>query len=179
MRTFSIRRSARLFVAAGALGVPVLSMLMILGGPERALAQDCGSWSRPVLCEAALIATDGAGRSDRLDGRSRYRIAPRSHMDLELEGRDQRGQRFPDDRIVLRYDEAGCRRLLDIEDRGRLGLRVTARSEADRCRLEVWVPGNLNFEWEIEFEVDPRARTSYGRSDSQHIVDALYTAILD
>ena len=154
-------------------------MLMILGGPERALAQDCGSWSRPVLCEAALVATDADGDSDRLGERSRYRIAPRGRVDLELEGRDQRGRRFPEDRIVLRYDETGCGRLLDIEDRGRRGLRITARSDADRCLLAVWVPGNLNFEWEIEFEVDPGARTSYSLSDSQYLVGALYSAILD
>ena len=176
---FSIPRPAGLSVVTGALGVPVLSMLMILGYPERALAQDCGSWSRPVLCEAELVATDDTGHSDRLDERSRYRIAPRGEVSLELEGRDQRGRRFPEDRLVLRYEETGCRRLLDIEDRGRRGLRVTARSEADRCRLWLWVPGNLNFEWEIEFEVDPGARTSYSRTDSQYVVRALYTAILD
>ena len=165
-------------VAAGALNVAVLSILMILGAPERALAQDCGSWSRPVLCEAELIATDDERNADRLDDRSRYRIAPRGQVDLELAGRDQRGRRFPEERIVLRYDEAGCRRLLDIEDRGRRGLRVTARADAGRCRLQVWVPGNLNFEWEIEFEVDPGARTSYSLSDSQYVVGTLYTAIL-
>lgn len=80
---------------------------MILRTPERVLAQDGGSWSRPVLCEAALIATD------------------------------------------------------------------------DGCRLEVWVRGDLNFEWEIEFEVDPGARTSHSLSDSYYVAVALYTAILD
>jgi hypothetical protein len=179
MQTSSIRRFVPRPVMAGALGVSALSVLMMLGAPERVLAQGCGSWSRPVLCEAELIATDADGNADRLDGRSRYRIAPRGRVDLELEGRDQRGRRFPEDRIVLGYNETGCRRLLDIEDRGRRGLRVTARSDADRCRLEVWVPGNLNFEWQIEFEVDPGARTSYSLSESEYVVGALYAAILD
>ena len=160
MPTSSIQHAAALPGAAGVLGVPFLSILVILGVPERALAQDCGAWSRPVLCEAALVATDADGDSDRLDVRSRYRIAPRGRIDLELEGRDQRGRRFPEERIVLSYDSVGCDRLLDIEDRGPRGLRIIARSNADRCRLAVWVPGNLNFEWEIEFEVDPGARTS-------------------
>jgi hypothetical protein len=179
MPTFSVQRAAALPGVAGVLGVAVLSTLVFLGLPERALAQECGAWSRPVLCEAVLVATDADGDSDRLDVRSRYRIAPRGRIDLELEGRDQRGRRFPEDRIVLSYDDAGCGGLLDIEDRGRRGLRITARSDADRCRLAVWVPGNLNFEWEIEFEVDPGARTSYGRGDSEYLVDALYNAILD
>ena len=179
MPTSSIQHAAALPGAAGVLGVPFLSILVILGVPERALAQDCGAWSRPVLCEAALVATDADGDSDRLDVRSRYRIAPRGRIDLELEGRDQRGRRFPEERIVLSYDSVGCDRLLDIEDRGPRGLRIIARSNADRCRLAVWVPGNLNFEWEIEFEVDPGARTSYSRSDSEYLVDALYNAILN
>ena len=178
MPTFDSTRSGSAWRGGGA-GVPVLTILVILGVPERALAQDCGAWSRPVLCEAALVATDADGDSDRLDVRSRYRIAPRGRIDLELDGRDQRGRRFPEDRVVLSYDDAGCGGLLDIEDRGRRGLRITAQSTADRCRLAVWVPGNLNFEWEIEFEVDPAARTSYSRGDSEHLVDALYSAILD
>ena len=179
MPTFSIPRAPTLPGAAGLLGVPVLTILVILGVAERALAQDCGAWSRPVLCEATLFATDADGDSDRLDVRSRYRIAPRGRIDLELDGRDQRGRRFPEDRVVLSYDDAGCGGLLDIEDRGRRGLRITARSAAGRCRLAVWVPGNLNFEWAIEVEVDPGARTSYSRGDSEYLVDALYNAILD
>jgi len=179
MSMFSIQRAAALPGAAGLLAVPVLSILVLLAVTERALAQECGAWSRPVLCEATLVATDADGDSDRLGDRSRYRIAPRGRVDLELEGRDQRGRRFPEDRIVLGYSETGCRGLLDIEDRGPRGLRVTARSAANRCRLAIWVPGNLNFEWEIEFEVDPGARTSYSRGDSERLVDALYNAILD
>jgi hypothetical protein len=50
------------------------------------------------------------------------------------------------ERVVLLYDWAGCRRLLDIQDRGRWGLRITARSDAGPCRLQVWEPGNLNVE---------------------------------
>ena len=42
----------------------------------------------------------------------------------------------------------------------------------------MWVPGNLNFEWDIALEVDPAARTSYDRRDAEFIVDALYSAIL-
>ena len=178
MPTYSIRSGAALSGAATMLGVPALAILMILGGPERTLAQNCGSWPRPVLCQAELVATDVDGNADWLDGQSRYRLAPRGRIDLELDGRDQRGRRFPADRIVLRYDEAGCGRVLDIEDRGRRGLRISARSAADRCRLVVWVPGNLNFEWDIEFEVDPAARTSYNRGEAGYIVDALYAAVL-
>jgi hypothetical protein len=134
-----------------------------------------------VLCQAELIATGVDGKTSRLDRESRYRLAPRGRVDLELEGRDQSGWRFPGDRIVLRYEETGCGRLVDIEEieeSWQRGLRITAGSETGRCRLLVWVPGNLNFEWEIELEVDPGARTSYSRGEARYIVEALYAAIL-
>jgi len=156
----------------------VVFTLCILVPAQPALAQDCGSWSRPVLCVAELVATVDGERDRQFGGRSDYRLAPRGRMDLELSGFDQRGQRFPAERVVLRYDGGGCRRLLDIQDRGQRGLRITARSDAGRCRLQVWVPGNLNFEWDIQLEVDPAARTSYDRRDAEFIVDSLYSAIL-
>ena len=40
-------------------------------------------------------------------------------------------------------------------------------------------PANLNFEWEIDFEISPAARTGYGRAEAQFIVNALYQAILE
>jgi hypothetical protein len=40
------------------------------------------------------------------------------------------------------------------------------------------MPGNLNFEWEVEFTVDPRARTQYGRAQAEAVVHALYRGIL-
>ena len=163
---------------ARALAILALFVLGSLATAQAALAQDCGSWSRPVLCEAGLVATVDAGAASQLDGRSPYRLAPRGQMDIALDGRDQRGRRFPEERVVLRYDGAGCRRPLDIQDRGERGLRITARADAGRCRLQVWVPGNLNFEWDIELEVDPAARSSYERQDAEFIVDALYLAIL-
>jgi hypothetical protein len=165
-------------VGAGVVAISALSILCTLATAQPTLAQDCGSWSRPVLCGAELVATTDVGADERFDGRSQYRLAPRGQMDIELDGHDQRGRRFPPERVVLRYDGAECRRLLDIQDRGQRGLRITARSDAGRCRLQVWVPGNLNFEWNIEFEVDPAARTSYDRRDAEFIVDALYSAIL-
>ena len=166
-------------VGAGPLAIAAICMLFILLSFQPAMAQDCGAWSRPVLCEAELIATADAGGDQRVNGRSPYRLAPRGWVDLELAGFDQRGRRFPPARVVLGYNEAGCQRLLDIQNRRQRGLRITARTDAGQCRLQVWVPGNLNFEWELEIEVDPRARTSYSRRDAEFIVEALYSAILD
>ena len=153
--------------------------LCILVWATPAMAQECGAWSRPVLCEAELVATADGGDDQQFSGRSPYRLAPRGRVDLELVGFDQRGRRFPAERIALGFNEVGCRRLLDIQNRGERGLRITARTDAGGCRLQVWVPGNLNFEWDLELEVDPRARTSYSGRDAEFIVAALYAAILE
>ena len=153
-------------------------VVIALAGARAASAQDCGNWPQPVLCEARLVAVDNDRREERLGPRGQYRLAPRQRIDLVIEGRDQRGRPFPQDRLALRYDQAGCGRLLEVDERGGNSLRVTARTDAARCRLQVWVPGNLNFVWEIEFEVDPGARTTYSRRGAEYVVNALYRAIL-
>ena len=87
-------------IGAGVVAVSLLVTLSVLVPAQPALAQDCGSWSRPVLCEAELVATVEGGGDQRFDGRSSYRLAPRGQMDLELSGRDQRGRRFPAERVA-------------------------------------------------------------------------------
>ena len=157
---------------------PVLAALVLLAGASDARAQDCGSWPRPVVCEAGLVAVGEDGRASRLDERARLRLAPRERIELRVEARDQRGRRFPVDRLALQHDGRGCRGLVNVEPvEG--GLRLTANVGAERCRLMVWMPGNLNFEWEVELEVDPRARTSYSRAQSDFVVRALFRGLLD
>ncbi|MGE0393550.1 MAG: DUF4214 domain-containing protein [Vicinamibacterales bacterium] len=155
----------------------VLATGALCSAPATATAQDCGSWPQPVLCEAQLLVTTDGAKAERLKGDSRLRLAPRGQVDLDIEGRDQRGRRFPDEYLALGYRAEGCGRLLQVEDRNR-GLRVRARGEAGRCRLELWVPGNLNFAWTLDVDVDPAARTSYSRRDAETVVRALYRAVL-
>lgn len=148
------------------------------GASATAAPSDCGAWPKPVLCEAQLlVSTDGA-KADRLKDDARLRLAPRGQVDLTLDGRDQRGRPFPEEFLALGVREAGCGRLLQVEPRGRGSLRVTARGDAGRCQLEVFVPGNLNFAWTLAVDVDPAARTSYSRRDAETVVRALYRAVL-
>jgi hypothetical protein len=155
-----------------------LSAAALVGIPANLEAQDCGSWPRPVLCEARLLVSGEGGKAERLKDEDRLRLAPRGQVSLELEGRDQRGRPFPGDSLALGYTATACGRLLQVEDRGRGGLRLTARADVGRCRLEVWVPGNLNFTWQLDIDVDPGARTSYSRNDAEVVVQALYRAVL-
>jgi hypothetical protein len=157
---------------------PVLVTLALLAGARDAEAQDCGAWPRPVVCQAELVAVGQDGRGSRLGERARLRLAPRERVELRLDARDQRGRRFPADRLALQFDARQCRGLVGVEPVDG-GLRLTANAGAERCRLAVWMPGNLNFEWEVDLEVDPRARTSYSRRQSEFVVDALYQGLLN
>lgn len=156
----------------------VVAIVVTLLPAGLAAAQDCGNWRYPVLCTAELVATDMNRQSVSLSQRSRIELAPREYFDLEVIGRDQRGRYFPSDRLVVGYESRDCRSLIDVDDRGRGLLRVGARAAQGRCRLVIWIPGNLNFEWELDFEVSPAARSGYTRSEAQFIVNALYQAIL-
>ena len=109
----------RYLVAAAALNM--LSLQAVT-----AMAQHCGDWYRAVVCTAELVATDSRGDTVRHDDGSRIELAPREQIDLRVEARDQRGMRFPADRLALRYDDYDCRSLLSIED-GEEGLRALAR----------------------------------------------------
>jgi len=157
----------------------VLVILCTLLPAAPAEAQDCGSWSRPVLCTVELVATDSNRQSVRLSERSRLEIAPREQFDLEIIGRDQRGRFFPPERMAISYESYSCGSTISVEDRGEGILRIGARATEGRCTLEIWVPNNLNFSWEIDIEISAGARTGYSRSEAEFIVNALYQAILE
>lgn len=154
-----------------------VAVLFLWVGP--AAAQDCGDWYQPMVCRAELVATDSDYQSVRLGERSRIELAPRERIDLELDARDQRGRRFPPDRLALSYDDYGCRSMLRLEDGGEGQLRVSATAAEGRCTLEIWMPNNLNFTWEIEIEIRVGARTSYERGEALFLANALFAAILD
>jgi hypothetical protein len=93
-------------------------------------------------------------------------------------GRDQTGRRFPSDRLVLASDARDCRSILDVDERAGGVLHLRARAAEGRCQLALWSPGNLNFEWVLEVEISPGARTTYTRGEAETIVTALYRATL-
>jgi len=143
------------------------------------MAQNCGDWYRPLVCTAELVATDSDRDEVRLDDGSRVELAPRDELDIQLEARDQRGARFPLERLALRYDDYDCRSILSVEDRGEGLLRIAATASEGRCRLEIWMPNNLNFEWQIDVEINVGARSGYERAEAEVVANALYTAILN
>jgi len=146
--------------------------------PQPAEAQDCGSWYRPVLCQVELVAVDSNYQRVALGERSRIELAPREQISLSLEARDQGGRRFPRERLAIGYDDGNCRGMLDVDDRGEGEFRVSATAAQGRCTLEIWVPNNLNFFWEIDVVIRAAARITYSRAEAEVVVNAVYAALL-
>lgn len=145
---------------------------------DSAVAQDCGNWSRQVVCQADLILRDAERRTTELDERDEFEIGPRERIELELDARDQRGSRFPAERLALAWDEYRCGSMFEIEDLGEGRLEIEARASEGQCELTVWLPNNLNFEWRLDLAIAARARTSYERAEAELIANALYIGLL-
>ncbi len=153
-------------------------LLVLLAAPEAA-AQGCGNWSQPVLCQVELRSSIDGDPWERFDPYDGQRLAPNQLLELEIDGRDQYGRTFRADRIVLGFEDRDCDGTLRVTDLGEGRLEIEASGTMGRCRLELWVPGNMNFEWRVELEVTPEARTTYSRAEADIVVRALYWAILN
>jgi hypothetical protein len=161
------------------LGLLTFVLLVAAATSLPAWAQDCGDWNRPVVCRAELIATDAERDRTTVGERGRLELGPREQVELELDARDQRGSRFPLDRLALAYDDYRCGSMLRVEDQEEGRLRISATVAEGRCTLEVWLPNNLNFEWEIEIEISAASRANYERGEAEFLANALYTAVLN
>jgi hypothetical protein len=155
-----------------------LLVLVTVVPPADAVAQECGSWREPVLCQVELQRTDEDRRWDRFDPERTFEIPPSGETEIEIRGRDQTGRSFPQYRLALNYDDRDCSGMLEIEDRGEGRLVIEARRSEGRCRLEFWVPGNMNFAWRTEIEINAGARAGYTRSEAELIASGLYMGIL-
>lgn len=140
--------------------------------------QDCGNWRDSVLCEVEWSAARQGERWERFDPNRDLELAPRSEIEIEMEGNDQFGRRFPRERIAIGFEDRDCDHILDVEDVGEGRLRIKATAGDGSCRLEIWVAGNLNFEWDVEVEIKAEARAGYSRAEAEMIANALYRAIL-
>lgn len=141
-------------------------------------AQDCGSWSQPVICQVELRSSTANEPWERFDPFDDQRLAPNQRLDIEVNARDQYGRTFRADRMALGFDDRDCYSYLRVDDRGEGRLEINATGSTGRCRLDLWLPGNLNFEWRIDFEITPEARTGYSREEADLVVRSLYPAIL-
>jgi hypothetical protein len=163
-------------IIRGALGACAVLIASTWAVP--AAAQDCGNWPRQVVCQADLILRNASRQTTELDDRDTVELGPGERIELELDARDQRGSRFPEERLALEFDDYRCDAMLNIEDRGEGRLEIEARAAEGRCSLTVWLPNNLNFEWELDIEIRPGARASYDRAEAEFVASALYSGML-
>ena len=160
-----------------ACGLPPIDVTAEPGGGAE--LQDCGSWRQPVLCGSELQVYGQDRRWARLDPDRRLEMAPRTGFDLEISGRDQTGRAFPQSRLALAFDDRDCRAYLQVEDLGEGRLRIAAGSANGSCRLDIWVPGNLNHAWRLDIEVTTSARSGYSPAEATMIVNSLYRGLLN
>lgn len=140
-------------------------------------AQDCGSWREPVLCQGRLQIRGPETFWQDFDPSRGLQLEPGTSIEIELTGRDQFGRTFPAGRLALDFDDRDCDRYLNVEDQGEGRLRIETGLEG-RCRLDVWVPGNLNFAWRLELEIARGPRTGYSEREARFIAERLFRALL-
>ncbi|HRC84153.1 MAG TPA: DUF4214 domain-containing protein [Thermoanaerobaculia bacterium] len=102
-----------------------------------------------------------------------------SRVEIELLAIDQYGRDFPAEKMRWGFEpDHSCRGLLDFDQQDRESFRAEAGLRPGRCEARLWVPGNLNLEWRLEFEVVRRSREGYGRGQAEEIARRLYRAVL-
>lgn len=170
----SSRRRRRLALAAAAL---------LAAGAPAARAQECrADGPRPVVCDVELRIGRAGDRLQRVDPGRPIQIPAGEAVDVEVTALDGSGREFPADRVLYGLDlDRDCRgdlRVSGDRDVAEGRFRVTAGAQRGGCTAYLWIPGNLNLEWPLRFEVVSRARDGYSREEASFIAARLYEAIL-
>lgn len=174
MRCRSLFDRRILFVAAALLGA------VHLLNASAATGQACdASWTQPVVCGITVEAAAPGERFRELRLDRPISVAAGGSVELEVRGIDQRGRAFPQDRMMLGVEEdRNCRGLLTWEDEGDGRFRFTAGSQRGTCRIHLWMPGNMNLEWPLTFEVASVGARGYSREQAELLVTYLYRGVL-
>ncbi|MFZ5785794.1 MAG: DUF4214 domain-containing protein [Acidobacteriota bacterium] len=148
--------------------------------PFNTEAQECcQAWDRPYLCTLEGSVSRPGQRGKPLQPGEEVQVPAGETAELRFRGSDQTGQPFPEDRLTVEVDlddRCGDRVRIDRPRPDRL--HVTAGTERGECRAVVWVPGNLNLEWPVRFEVVGVARKGYTRNQAEFIARRVYLALL-
>ncbi len=139
----------------------------------------CDGWREPLVTRLVVRVARRGERSERLR-RPRIELARGEAVTLEVEGRDQWGDPFPEERAAFGLDLGRrCRGLVAVRQNGTARFRLRALDETGSCRVVVWAAGNLNLDRELEVRVVPVARAGYDRAEAEYIARRLYRALLD
>ena len=157
----------------------VVGVLLVIGLPGSAVAQSpFDNWRAPVVVELELAGGKDGERLRTLS-RGRIRLGPRELFTIEIEPFDQRGRPFPRDRFRIGVElDRGCDGRVSVTETRGGDLQFSAGRSRGRCGVLLYVPGNLNLEYELEFEVTGIGSTNYTRRQAEEIAERLYRAIL-
>ena len=151
----------------------------VVGHPAAAPAQLRGSGNEPVVTALDLYAARDGERAGGLNPGRTIRLAPRESIAIEADPIDQHGRRFPRDRFRMGAELGrNCRGVVSVSATSSGDLQFTAGRERGECRAVVWVAGNLNLEFQLEFEVTGLDTANYTRGQAAEIAERLYRAIL-
>jgi hypothetical protein len=148
--------------------------------PFGAAAQECcRAWDRPYLCTLEGSVSRPGQRGKPLQPGEELQIPAGETAELRFRGRDQAGQPFPEDRLAVEIDlDDRCGDRVRVERPQPDRLHVTAGTQRGECRAVLWIPGNVNLEWPLRFEVVGVARKGYTRAQAEFIARRVYLALL-
>ncbi|HPR64068.1 MAG TPA: DUF4214 domain-containing protein [Thermoanaerobaculia bacterium] len=154
-------------------------MISLLSVPVQAETQDCfSSWTRPVVCGVKMAYSVEGGEWKSVYPGSRIEVSMGKEVAIEFRAIDQRGYDFPEDRFTVQIERGWSFddyfQLVEIATN-----RVTLQSKGRKGKVSVtfWMPGNLNFEWDLDFDI--RGLQEFSAKQSEYIVTCLYRAILE
>ncbi len=159
-----------------------IAAVVAAAGAATAAAQSgtcAAQGSRETICSLDLYAAPKGERLQKIDVAKPLVLAPGQEMVVELDPRDQRGLRFPEQRLAYGHETSpDCRGLVEVEESALGRYRLQAATAGGRCTLMLWVPGNMNLEWRLALEVAKPDLDTVAKSESERIIESLFAGIL-
>lgn len=135
-------------------------------------------WQEPVVVELSLTGAVNGERARDLS-RGRIELGPRDSFAVQIDPYDQRGRRFPRDRFQIGVElPRECDGRISFSENYSGDLEFTAGRSRGRCQVALYVPGNLNLEYLLEFDVTGMGTGNYTRRQAEEVVARIYRAIL-
>ena len=146
--------------------------------PAVAAQSGGGGTDRPIVVEVDFILKRSGERDRALNVSRPVQIASDERLVIAVAPTDQNGRRFPLERFRLDVDPADdCRGRLEVSEWAG-ELRVRGGRSRGICTMDVWVPGNLNLDYTLTFEVGGLGVTNYSLQQAVEIINRLYRAVL-
>lgn len=154
-----------------------LVLVSLVGAPLWAQTGTIRS-DRPAVVDVDFTLKRAGQRDSELNTGRPLLLANGEQLVIAVTPIDQNGRRFPLNRFQLDVEPAAnCRGRVEAEwTSGEL--RVRGGTSRGPCTMAVWVPGNLNLDYTLTFDVGGLGVTNYTRQQASAIITRLYRAVL-